>query len=55
MLNWSISFFVLSIFAAIFAFGGIGMESAYFPKILSFVFMVFFMISLLGVGRERAS
>ncbi len=53
MLYWSIVFFIISIVAAIFGFGGIAENSAGIAKILFFVFLVLFIVSLLfGRGRR---
>ncbi|MBN8550650.1 MAG: DUF1328 domain-containing protein [Deltaproteobacteria bacterium] len=52
MLNWAISFLVLALVAAFFGFGGIAAESAYFAKILFFLFIVLFLVSFL-TGRSR--
>ena len=51
MLNWAITFLVLAIVAALFGFGGIAAESAYFAKILFFVFIVLFLVSFI-TGRR---
>jgi uncharacterized membrane protein YtjA (UPF0391 family) len=48
MLRWSLTFFVVAIIAAIFGFGGIAAGAAYFAKVLFFVFLVLFLISLVG-------
>ncbi len=52
MLYWSIVFFVVSIIAAIFGFGGISEGTADIAKILFFVFLVLFVVSLI-FGRSR--
>lgn len=54
MLNWAFSFLILAIVAAIFGFGGIAAESAYFAKILFFVFLVLFLVSFV-TGRRITS
>ncbi len=54
MLYWSIVFFVISIIAAIFGFGGISEGSADIAKVLFVVFLVLFVISLI-FGRGRRS
>ena len=51
MLNWSITFFVLAIVAAIFGFGGIATEAVYIAKILFFIFIVLFVFSFI-TGRK---
>ena len=51
MLNWAITFLVLALIAAFLGFGGIASESAYFAKILFFVFLVLCAVSFL-TGRK---
>lgn len=46
MLYWSIMFFVVSMVAALFGFGGIAAASADIAQILFFIFAVLFVISL---------
>ena len=46
MLYWSVIFFVVSIVAALFGFGGVAEASADIAQILFFVFAVLFVISL---------
>ena len=46
MLSWALIFFVVAIVAAVFGFGGIAVASAGIAKILFFVFLVLFAISL---------
>ena len=53
MLYWSIVFFIISIVAAIFGFGGVSSGSADIAKVLFFVFLVLFVVSLIfGRGRR---
>lgn len=47
MLNYIIIFFVLAIVAAFFGFSGIAMQFALVAKILTFLFVVLFVTSLL--------
>ncbi len=55
MLYWSIVFFVISIIAAIFGFGGVAEGSADIAKVLFVVFLVLFVVSLIfGRGRRSA-
>lgn len=51
MLRWSISFFIIAIIAAVFGFGGIAGAAVDISKILFFVFIVLFVISLV-FGRK---
>jgi uncharacterized membrane protein YtjA (UPF0391 family) len=53
MLYWSIVFFIISIVAAIFGFGGVSSGAADIAKVLFFVFLVLFVVSLIfGRGRR---
>jgi len=47
LLDWVIVFFVLALLAGIFGFGGIATEFASIAKLLFFLFIVLFVISLL--------
>ncbi len=54
MLYWAVIFFVISIIAALFGFGNIAEGSADIAKILFYVFVVLFVISLItGLVRGR--
>ena len=53
MLTWAIAFFIIAIIAAIFGFGGIAVEAVTIGKILFFIFIVLFVISLIGYTRRR--
>ena len=57
MLRWALGFFVIAIIAAVFGFGGIASGAADIARVLFFVFLVVFVISLLmglaGGGRAR--
>jgi len=46
MLSWSVTFFVLAVVAAIFGFGGIAAGAVEIAKILFFLFLIAFVISL---------
>lgn len=56
MLYWAVVFFIVSIIAAVFGFGGIAEASSGMAQILFYVFLVFFVISLIaglaGSGRR---
>lgn len=54
MFSWALTFLVLALIAGIFGFGGIAGTSAGIAKILFFVGLVAFAISLL-VGRGRGN
>ena len=51
MLNWAWVFLVIALIAAVFGFGGIAASAAGIAKILFFVFLGGFVISLL-MGRR---
>ena len=54
MLYWAAIFFVVAIIAAAFGFGGIAAGAAGIAKILFFVFVILFIVSLLaGLLRGR--
>ena len=48
MLNWALTFFVVALLAAIFGFTGIALAAAGVAKILFYLFLVLFLISLIG-------
>jgi uncharacterized membrane protein YtjA (UPF0391 family) len=55
MLNWSITFFVIAIIAAVLGFTGIASSAAGIAKILFGVFLVLFVVSLLFRGSARST
>jgi Protein of unknown function (DUF1328). len=53
MLGWALLFFLIAIVAAIFGFGGIAAASAGIARILFFLFLGVFLVTLiLGVARR---
>jgi uncharacterized membrane protein YtjA (UPF0391 family) len=55
MLNWALTFFVLALIAAVLGFGGIAAGAASIGKILFFLFLVLFAVSLIAnVTRGRS-
>lgn len=48
MLRWSIAFFILALVAAIFGFGGLAAGFAAAAKVLFFVFVIGFLLTLVG-------
>jgi uncharacterized membrane protein YtjA (UPF0391 family) len=54
MLQWALAFFIIAVVAAIFGFGGIAVAAAGVAKLLFFVFLVLFLVSLLGGLLRRA-
>ena len=54
MLRWALGFFIIAIIAAVFGFGGIAIAAAGIAKILFFIFLVLFLVALLGGLVRRA-
>lgn len=54
MLRWAVAFFLIAIVAAIFGFGGIAVAAAGIAKILFFLFVVLFLLALIGGLVRRA-
>lgn len=56
MIYWSAVFFIIAIIAAMFGFGGIAAGATDIAKVLFFLFLVLFVVSLLtGMFRGRRS
>jgi uncharacterized membrane protein YtjA (UPF0391 family) len=53
MLYWALVFLLVSLVAALFGFGGISMAAADIARILFFVFIVLFILSLIFGLRAR--
>ncbi|CAN5510687.1 hypothetical protein BH09SUM1_BH09SUM1_16650 [soil metagenome] len=53
MLGWAITFLVIALVAALLGFGGIAGLSVEFAKILFFVFLILFVVSLVVGGFRR--
>ena len=53
MLYWSVVFLVIALVAAIFGFTGVGIAAAGIAKILFMVFLVLFVVSLIGGITRR--
>jgi uncharacterized membrane protein YtjA (UPF0391 family) len=54
MLSWAFTFLVLALIAALFGFGGIAAGAASIAKVLFFLFLVLFAVSLIvNVTRGR--
>jgi uncharacterized membrane protein YtjA (UPF0391 family) len=54
MLMWAVTFFVIAIIAAVFGFGGIAAGATSIAKILFFLFLLLFVISLIfGLVRRN--
>jgi uncharacterized membrane protein YtjA (UPF0391 family) len=54
MLGWALAFFLIAIVAAVFGFGGIATASAGIAKILFFLFVVIFLVTLIMSMARRA-
>jgi uncharacterized membrane protein YtjA (UPF0391 family) len=54
MLRWALVFLVVAIIAAVFGFGGIAGTAVGIAKILFWVFLILFLVSLV-MGRGRPS
>ena len=53
MLNWALTFFLVALLAAIFGFTGVALAAAGVAKILFFLFLVLFLVSLIAhVSRK---
>jgi uncharacterized membrane protein YtjA (UPF0391 family) len=48
MLNWALTFFVVALLAAVFGFTGIAVAAAGVAKILFYLFLALFLISLIA-------
>lgn len=53
MLYWAAMFFIIALVAALFGFGGIAAGAAEIAKVLFFVFLILFVISLVFGGLRR--
>lgn len=53
MLRWAVLFLVIALIAALFGFGGVAGTSIVAAKILFFVFLVLFVVSLI-LGDRRS-
>jgi uncharacterized membrane protein YtjA (UPF0391 family) len=54
MLRWALGFFVVALVAALLGFSGIAIAAAGIAKILFFVFLVLFIVTLAGHLLNRA-
>jgi len=53
MLRWALIFLVIALVAALFGFGGIAAGASSIAKILFFVFIVLFLVSVIVGKRVR--
>jgi uncharacterized membrane protein YtjA (UPF0391 family) len=52
MLRWTITFIILAIIAAAFGFGGIAAGAASIAKVLFFIFLILFVVSLIRGNKK---
>jgi len=48
MLRWALGFFIVALFAALLGFTGIALAAAGIAKILFYLFLILFLITLVG-------
>jgi len=54
MLRWAVIFFIVSIVAAFFGFGGVATAAAGMAKVLFFIFVALFLVALIsGIAAGR--
>ncbi len=53
MLRWALGFFVVALIAALLGFGGIALAAAGIAKIIFYIFLALFVVSLLGHLASR--
>lgn len=54
MLGWALTFLIVAIIAALFGFGGIAAAATDIARVLFFIFVVLFVVSLVfGLIRRR--
>ena len=53
MLGWAVTFLIIALVAALLGFGGVAGVSMGFAKVLFFVFLVLFVVSLIVGGFRR--
>jgi len=53
MLRWAIGFFIIALIAAVLGFGGIAIAAAGIAKIIFYIFLALFIISLLSHLASR--
>jgi uncharacterized membrane protein YtjA (UPF0391 family) len=54
MLRWALAFFVIAIIAAVFGFAGIAVAAAGIAKLLFYLFLILFLVALVGGLVRRA-
>jgi len=53
MLSWAVAFFIVAIIAAVFGFGGLAAGAVEIAKVLFFLFLIGFVVSLILHLRGR--
>jgi uncharacterized membrane protein YtjA (UPF0391 family) len=53
MLSWALTFLIIAIIAAVLGFGVVAGTAAWIAKILFVVFLILFVVSLIGGRRVR--
>jgi uncharacterized membrane protein YtjA (UPF0391 family) len=55
MLRWAVIFLIIALVAALFGFGGLAGTAVGIAKVLFFIFLILFVVSLLvgGFGARR--
>jgi uncharacterized membrane protein YtjA (UPF0391 family) len=48
MLRWALAFFIVALVAALFGFTGVAVAAAGIAKILFFIFLILFVVTLVG-------
>jgi uncharacterized membrane protein YtjA (UPF0391 family) len=54
MLNWGLIFILVALAAAIFGFTGVALAAAGIAKVVFFLFLIFFLLSLVTALGRRA-
>jgi uncharacterized membrane protein YtjA (UPF0391 family) len=54
MLRWTLTFLVIALIAALFGFGGIAVAAAGIARILFFIFIVLFLVSIVSSLVRKA-
>jgi uncharacterized membrane protein YtjA (UPF0391 family) len=53
MLRWALGFFLIAVIAAMMGFAGVGLAEAGVAKVFCYIFLVLFVISLMGHFARR--
>lgn len=48
MLRWALGFFIIALIAAVLGFGGIAVAAAGVAKLLFYLFLILFLVTLVG-------